>query len=170
MKKFYTHPTFFKLCSIVLLALILVFSVILLTHRKIKLENLEPLFEVTGTVTDAQTGRPIAGAVVYDDGYGPSPRQETITDSNGVFRLKTWNEEHNITATAAGYKPQTLVLKTFPFGNANRLHFKLEPNGSKAIASILGKPIFRSDIDPQLELIEPYKSRMPEDKEGKYEQ
>ncbi|HOK66955.1 MAG TPA: carboxypeptidase regulatory-like domain-containing protein [Anaerohalosphaeraceae bacterium] len=164
MKKFYAHPTFFTLCKVFLPAMILVCFAILLLHKKIGPEDLTPSFEVSGTVTDAQTGRPIAGAVVYDDGYGPLPRQQTITDPNGVFRLKTWNEEHNITARAEGYKPQTLVLKTFPFDNANRLHFKLEPGESEAIASVLGKPIFRKDMEPQPELMEQYKSRMTEDK------
>jgi len=107
MEKFRIRPTFFRFRTALFLALILVSSAILIVYKKMRAENLMPSFEVTGTVTDAQTGRPIAGAVVYDDGYGPSPRQETITDSNGVFRLKTWNEEHNITARAAGYKPQT---------------------------------------------------------------
>ena len=59
-------------------------------------------------MTDAATGKPIQGARVADDGYGPQPRKGDTTDTAGRFHFTTWGEEHNVTATAAGYKP---VLK-----------------------------------------------------------
>jgi outer membrane lipoprotein-sorting protein len=66
----------------------------------------EPEFVVTGTVTDAVTGEPIAGARVSDDGYGPEPYKGAITDSEGKYSYRTWPEEHGIKAEAPGYKPQ----------------------------------------------------------------
>ena len=125
-RRFYARPTFIGLCMVLFLASIIVPTAIALTHKKLKPEDLTPPFEVSGTVTDAQTGQPIERAIVFDDGYGPTPRQETTTDPNGTFCYKTWNEEHNITAKADGYEVQTLVLKTFPFGNSDNLHFKLK--------------------------------------------
>lgn len=80
---------------------------------------------VSGTVTDVQTGEPIAGAVVFDDGFGPKSMNKTTTDAEGQFTLKTWNEEHNITARADGYELETLTLKTVPFDNSDALHFEL---------------------------------------------
>ncbi len=69
-------------------------------------EDKEPQFVVTGTVTDATTGQPIAGATVTDDGYGPEPYKGAITDSQGKYSYLTWPEEHSIKADAPGYKPQ----------------------------------------------------------------
>jgi len=69
-------------------------------------EDKEPKFVVTGTVTDATTGQPIAGAKVTDDGYGPEPYKGAITDSEGKYSYLTWPEEHRIKAEAPGYKPQ----------------------------------------------------------------
>jgi outer membrane lipoprotein-sorting protein len=69
-------------------------------------EDKEPKFVVTGTVTDATTGQPIAGAKVTDDGYGPEPYKGAITNSEGKYSYLTWPEEHRIKAEAPGYKPQ----------------------------------------------------------------
>jgi outer membrane lipoprotein-sorting protein len=66
----------------------------------------EPEFAVTGTVTDAATGEPIAGARVSDDGYGPEPYKGAITDAEGKYSYRTWPEEHGIKAEAPGYKSQ----------------------------------------------------------------
>ncbi len=69
-------------------------------------EDKKPKFVVTGIVTDATTGQPIAGAKVIDDGYGPEPYKGAITDSEGKYSYLTWPEEHRIKAEAPGYKPQ----------------------------------------------------------------
>lgn len=69
-------------------------------------EDEEPKFVITGTVTDAATGQPIAGAKVTDDGYGHEPYKGAITDSEGEYSYRTWPEEHRIKAEAPGYKPQ----------------------------------------------------------------
>jgi outer membrane lipoprotein-sorting protein len=95
-------------------------------------EERGPGFVVTGTVTDAATGRPIAGAKVSDDGYGPKPYKGAITDANGVYSYHTWPEEHRIKAEASGYKPQHKGLSTGLFHTENVedkqvIDFTLEP-------------------------------------------
>ncbi|MHC4627479.1 MAG: carboxypeptidase regulatory-like domain-containing protein, partial [Planctomycetota bacterium] len=73
-----------------------------------------PELVVKGTVRDAQTGKPIAGARVFDDGYGPTPawdqirpgeRSEwgAITNAAGEYSFLTWPEHHSVSAEAPGY-------------------------------------------------------------------
>ncbi len=114
-----------------------------------------PTFVIRGTVTDVVTGRPISGARVDDNAYGArstrSP-QQAWTDAQGHYELRTWNEEHTVTASAPGYQTK---LETFipgqtqtnasgmveadearrelleqMAGRASRLNFQLEPAGS----------------------------------------
>jgi outer membrane lipoprotein-sorting protein len=82
-------------------------------------EDKEPEFVVTGTVTDATTGQPIAGAKVFDDGYGPKPYKGAITDANGRYSYQTWPEEHRIKAEAPGYKTQRKGLQAGLFHTDN---------------------------------------------------
>ncbi|MHC4456316.1 MAG: carboxypeptidase regulatory-like domain-containing protein [Planctomycetota bacterium] len=87
-------------------------------------------FVVKGTVTDAATGEPIAGAKVSDDGYGPKPYRCGITDSEGRYSYLTWPEEHNIVAEAPGYKPQRKgITGLFHVENEDEkvINFALEP-------------------------------------------
>ncbi len=80
-----------------------------------------PEFVVSGVVTDAATGTPIAGAKVFDDGYGPQPSWEVIqpghrarwgaiTDSQGRHSFFTWAEHHCIGVEAHGYISQRKSL------------------------------------------------------------
>ena len=88
-----------------------------------------PTLVVSGTVTDAATGQPIAGATVSDDGYGPKPVKGAVCDSAGCYRYLTWPEEHNLEARAPGYRSQRRVLTTGPLGQARSriVDFKLDP-------------------------------------------
>jgi len=72
--------------------------------------NTQPNFEINGVVKDAETGKPIQGAKIMDDGYGPEPRQSVVTDAQGKYTFKTWNEEHNIIVQAQGYKSKVKTL------------------------------------------------------------
>jgi outer membrane lipoprotein-sorting protein len=96
-------------------------------------EDTQPQFIVEGTVTDATTGQPIAGAKVSDDGYGPKPYKGAITDSEGRYSYSTWPEEHSIIAQAPGYKPQRKNIKVglFHTENVERaqvIDFALDPH------------------------------------------
>jgi beta-lactamase regulating signal transducer with metallopeptidase domain len=81
-------------------------------------------FRVTGIVTNAATGQPIAGAEVYDDGYNDG-KARTFTDDAGRFVLRTANEEHRIAAKADGYAPQQKTLLTWPMANHRDFDFQL---------------------------------------------
>lgn len=80
-----------------------------------------PELVVSGVVTDAATGNPVAGAKVFDDGYGPQPSWEVIqpghrarwgaiTDSQGRYSFLTWPEHHCIGVEADGYVSQRKTL------------------------------------------------------------
>jgi len=91
-----------------------------------------PTFLIQGTVTDAVTSQPIAGARVDDNAYGARPNrapQQAWTDAQGHYRLRTWNEEHTLAASATGYETRLLVFKTnrSRAGQPVRLDFRLQP-------------------------------------------
>lgn len=84
-----------------------------------------PTFVITGTVTDAESGQPIAGAKVFDDGYADDPDWKkvesgfyepnlpqwgAVTDANGNYAFLTRGEEHFIKIGATGYKTKRLLL------------------------------------------------------------
>ena len=89
----------------------------------------QPSLAVTGIVKDAVTGRPIAGATVSDDGYGPKPYQSGGTDAVGRYRYMTWQEEHLIVAKAPGYRAQQQTLTTSLFRSEKEkvMEFALVP-------------------------------------------
>ncbi len=77
-------------------------------------------FRIEGTVTDADTGDPIAGAKVGDvSGYN-SGRFSTTTDENGKYEYLTYYEEHNIVAKAAGYETKQEILLTKLIGKEDK--------------------------------------------------
>ncbi len=78
-----------------------------------------PGLVITGTVTDAQSDQPSAGAKVFDDGYANDPDWEKIesgyyepdlphwgdvTDANGNYAFLTHAEHHCIKIEATSYK------------------------------------------------------------------
>ncbi|HEY9174978.1 MAG TPA: carboxypeptidase regulatory-like domain-containing protein, partial [Verrucomicrobiae bacterium] len=92
--------------------------------------NREPNCVVTGAVLDAETGKPIAGARVDDTRYGPNRApQQAWTDASGRYELRTWYEEHTISASAPGYEPKLETLLTKPFGKEKeaQVDFRLRP-------------------------------------------
>lgn len=100
-----------------------------------------PNFVVVGTVTDAETGLPIANARVADNRYHTGPGQapqETWTDAEGRFRLPTWHEEHTVSASAPGYdtKLQTVLTKPFQRETETYMDFQLarSPEAADALA------------------------------------
>ena len=92
----------------------------------------EPQLFVEGVVRDAETGKPIEGAYVSDDGYGSEPFSGAVTDAEGKYQYLTWYEEHTIVATATGYKTQRHLLRTKVFGieTQKAMNFDLVPEES----------------------------------------
>jgi tRNA A-37 threonylcarbamoyl transferase component Bud32/TM2 domain-containing membrane protein YozV len=100
-----------------------------------------PNVNVRGTVTDAVTGQPIAGARVDDDRYGADTDkapQQTWTDKKGHYKLKTWHEEHTLAASAPGYETgrNTLVTEMFGSEREMRMDFQLQPAGMNTPAPL----------------------------------
>ncbi len=115
----------------------------------------EPNLIVTGTVVDAETGKPIAGARVDDNRYGAGHApQQAWTDASGGYELRTWYEEHTISASAPGYEPSLQTLMTKPFGKeaAKQMDFRLQtissttPAGSESLIN----PDFNPPTDARL--------------------
>ncbi len=91
-----------------------------------------PDVTVSGVVTDAITGQPIAGARVDDNRAGADTDKtpaQTWTDAGGHYELKTWSEEHTIAASAPGYEPRLSALRTKIFNSRRNINmdFRLEP-------------------------------------------
>ena len=100
-------------------------------------------FLVRGVVTDAVTGRPIAGALVDDDAYSASPdrpSQLAWTDAEGHYELRTRTEEHTLAISAPAYQTKRFTLPTKqglhlqPDGKV-QLDFQLQPAQNPAPAA-----------------------------------
>lgn len=104
-----------------------------------------PSLTIKGTVTDAETGNPIAGARIFDDPYGPGPDWQKIesgfydpnlpqwgatTDANGNYAFLTWHEHHSFKVKADGYKDDRGTLYsghlTIPTKDIEVFDFTLE--------------------------------------------
>ncbi len=101
-----------------------------------------PELVIKGVVKDAYTNEPIAGARVFDDGYGPESDWEqikadvrsewgAITNSAGEYSFLTWPEHHSIKVEAPGYKAERQSLYdghfTFNKKDVETFNFALEP-------------------------------------------
>ena len=98
-----------RIATILILVCVMLFCVIPMA----KAGNAE--FVIRGTVVDASTGKPIAGARVGDNKYNYG-KFFALTDSDGNYSYKTYYEEHNITAEANGYNSDDAILLTKLFG------------------------------------------------------
>ncbi len=128
----------------------------------------EPRLVVSGVVTDLETGKPIEGARVADDNYGPEPRKGAITDSEGKYSYTTWDEEHNVVARAVGYKPKQKLLTTNPLrtNKGDALNFELSPQIPYAtpVSVLLEQGIYTEETVGDLDrAIEIYKQIVDDD-------
>lgn len=90
-----------------------------------------PNLKVIGSVTDSNSGEPIAGARVADHLYHGSttqPCQESWTQDDGTYALLTWYEEHCLVASAPGYTPAltTILTKNTETEQEIQMDFQLE--------------------------------------------
>ncbi|MGD1042196.1 MAG: M56 family metallopeptidase [Sedimentisphaerales bacterium] len=108
------------------LAVILILAAVLLPMAQ---ATPPPEFVIKGTITDAQTGKPIAGAKVGDTERYDEGKHGAVTDSNGDYSYKTWYEEHGVKAEADGYKRQDKGFETKFLGSEKEkvIDFSLEP-------------------------------------------
>ncbi len=85
---------------------------------------------VTGTVTDASTAQPIAGARVRAVA-GTNTRADVTTDENGQYTFSVPAGEYVVTAVAPGYAPESQTLNV-PANQTTTLNFQLSllPPGS----------------------------------------
>src|SRR5690606_3281131 len=108
--------------SIVLLVLLLFGGVPILAMSKEKLETrgclvqLRTDFVVTGTITDAETGNPIAGALVKVK----NTETAVSTDENGRYRI-TAPEDGVLEISYIGYEP-----KEIPVNNQRTINLTLQ--------------------------------------------
>jgi hypothetical protein len=96
-------------------ALVMLLAAILLPMAKAK--DTEPGFVIKGAVTNAQTGKPVAGAKVGDAEQYAGGKYGAVTDSSGNYSYKTWYEEHNVKCEASGYKTENKILLTKVLGS-----------------------------------------------------
>ena len=115
-----------------------------------------PNLTVRGTVSDAVTGQPIAGARVDDNIYGGRLNrqvQQAWTDAEGHYELRTWPEEHNLAASAAGYqlKLNTLLTRGFRLQKDGRLQidFQLQPAENTMSVTSTGLTMRLANIVPR---------------------
>ncbi len=85
---------------------------------------------VTGTVTDVNTGQPIANARVTAVA-GTNTRADVTTDANGQYTFTVPAGEYVVTAVAPGYAPESQTLNV-PANQTTTLNFQLAllPPGS----------------------------------------
>ena len=109
---------------------------------QVQVRQQAPTFVVHGTVTDDSSGRPIAGARVDDNAYGARPNrphQQAWTDAQGQYELRTWHEEHTLSASAPGYQTtlETLTTSSLGQGQPAQIDFRLQPaeTGEQAASS-----------------------------------
>ena len=80
-----------------------------------------PHGDIAGTVTDATTGDPIAGALVT------AGNASTTTGPDGTYRITLPVGSYDMTASAYGYRPQTVADVEVTDGGTTDQDFALEP-------------------------------------------
>jgi hypothetical protein len=129
------------------------------------------MFAVTGQVTDAVTGKPVAGVRVYDNDFNRRPPplpQEAWTDATGHYELKTWHEEHTVAVSAEGYETAVKVLPATSPGQPPRavLDFVLHPIEASATLPEAPAPVPSGGIRSTPIPVEPQMMRVLADGTG----
>ena len=123
---------------------------------------LAPSLIFSGTVSDAVTGKPIAGARVADSFYSfrvNHPPQQAWTDAQGRYELKTRPEEleeHKLAASAPGYQTRPAMLLNRPM-QATSPRLLSAPGDQTKPATLHGallRPNLKVQVDFQLQPVE----------------
>ena len=97
----------------------------------------KPVKMVTGKVSD-ESGKPLAGATVFEtDQYGRIVAS-AIADNNGNYALKVVNPEHKMRISYVGYKTQTLDI-------SSKVNVTLQSANMMTNITVVGR---RDSIDP----------------------
>jgi hypothetical protein len=84
------------------------------------------IVRLSGSVRDAATQLPIAGATVSDGSYGSG--NSAVTDETGSYGYETCCEEHTVTVIATGYASRSVTVTTpfWPSSNPLTLDITLD--------------------------------------------
>ncbi|HWQ91564.1 MAG TPA: carboxypeptidase-like regulatory domain-containing protein, partial [Clostridia bacterium] len=112
---------------------------------------------LTGTVQDAQTGRPVDGARILVDGmlrYAGSRPWEPWTGDDGRFLLTIHTRKPTLTIWAPGYETNTVSIQPEAFSNKRRAeqHVKLERQRSASMET--WAPVAGEEVSPDKILTE----------------
>jgi len=86
--------------TIVLALIVVIFAAGLIYYATLPAPKV-PVATITGKVTDAKTGGPVAGAAVTADGYG------TTTGSDGAYSLSVKLGKYTVKVVTTGYEAKT---------------------------------------------------------------
>jgi len=75
---------------------------------------------IYGTVRDAETGKPIAGASITANGYS------TSTDESGYYEIEVDPDTYTVTASKNGYRSKSRIVTVYA-GTRIECNFELEP-------------------------------------------
>jgi uncharacterized repeat protein (TIGR01451 family) len=82
---------------------------------------------IVGTVKDAESGLPVAGARVRADSHGDQQRGEARTDEEGAFELALSPATYDLTASAFGYQSATVFGISIVTGTTTSQNLSLMP-------------------------------------------
>jgi len=86
-----------------------------------------PDLHVSGSVTDGESGAPVAGARVYEGRYAPDLAAGATTSPDGSFEYFTYPEEHWVIVEAEGYESFQATIGLDPRSKEERLTIVLAP-------------------------------------------
>jgi hypothetical protein len=126
--------------------------------------QVQPKTIVTGIVSDAKTGEPLAGANVVME----KSTVGTITDSKGRYRIETSNPSANIICSFIGYDSQSHPVQR---GRTQAINFNLHLS-SIAIDEVVVKPVrnaYKNKNNPAVDLIEKVVEKKDENRKERFD-
>ncbi len=111
--------------------------------------RIPPIAALTGRVIDLDTGRPIAGAVVWT---AADPAAYQKTDASGVYPLSAWAEDvpGRLTAAALNHAHSTVDFVPGPGRDLADLALRQAVPLVGTVADLDGQPIEQAEVDVRL--------------------